>query len=61
MKSYFDRVKNKISGAHEKMKDYWFRRFNRSTRTKTSEGTQEIKRIITSAHGDQWRKGSGKK
>lgn len=57
MKRFFE----KFATAHEKMSNYWRRLMNHSNRTKTSEGAQEIKKLITSAHGDQWRKNSGGK
>lgn len=61
MKKYFDRVGKKFGNVHEKMSDYWRRLVNHSNRTKASEGAQEINKLITTAHKDQWRKNSGGK
>jgi hypothetical protein len=60
MRKYFDMVGKKIGNVREKMHDYWRRLMNHSNRTKSSEGTQEIKRLITSAHKDQWRRNTKK-
>lgn len=60
MKSFFDRFKNRIANTRNKMRAYWNREMNHSNRTKTSEGTQEIKRLITSSHKDQWRRNTKK-
>ncbi len=61
MKSYFKRAGKKIGEAHERMQDYWKRLMNHSKTVKMSEGSQEVNKIITSAHGDQWRRGNKKK
>lgn len=61
MRKYFDMVGKKFGNAHEKMSSYWRRLMNHSNRVKATEGTQEISKLITSAHKDQWRKNSGGK
>jgi hypothetical protein len=57
MRKYFDMIGQKSRKAKEKMSDYWRRLFNHSNRCKATEGTQEINKLITSAHKDQWRRG----
>ena len=56
MRKYFDMVGKKFGNAKEKMSGYWRRLMNHSNRTKASEGAQEINKLITSAHKDQWRR-----
>lgn len=54
MKSFFDRFKNKVSNAREKMRNYWNRSLNHSDRHKGSEGQQQANKLHTIAHKDQW-------
>lgn len=60
MKSFFDRLKGKVHGTREKMRNYWLRMMNDSKRVKMSQGGQEITKLITSAQKDQWRRGDKK-
>lgn len=60
MKSFFERLKGKVHGTREKMRNYWARMMNDSKRVKMSEGAQEVNKVITSAHKDQWRRGDKK-
>ncbi len=60
MKSFFDKVRGKVHGTREKMRNYWKRMMNDSKKVKMSEGAQEISKLITSAHKDQWRRGDKK-
>lgn len=60
MKSFFDKVRGKVHGTREKMRNYWNRMMNNSKKVKMSEGGQEISKLITSAHKDQWRRGDKK-
>ncbi len=57
MRKYFDMVGKKFGNAKERMGQYWRRMMNHSKHTAASEGTQEISKLITSAHKDQWRRG----
>lgn len=56
MKSFFNKVKGKIHGTREKMRDYWKRMMGTSTHIKISEGAREADRVMTSAHREQWRR-----
>jgi hypothetical protein len=60
MRKYFDRVGKKVNGMREKMSDYWQRMMNHSKERKMSEGAQQVERLITSAHKDQWRRNKKK-
>ncbi len=60
MKKYFDHFGKKVGSAHERLKNYWGRLMNHSKERKLSEGSQQINKIITSAHKDQWRRGDKK-
>ncbi|HEV2917344.1 MAG TPA: hypothetical protein VGW78_06400 [Candidatus Babeliales bacterium] len=44
----------------EHMHEYW-RKLMDSTRKKMSSGAQAITKLITHAHGDNWRRKEGKK
>ncbi len=61
MKSFFDRLKGKVHGTREKMRNYWARMMNDSKHVKMSEGAQQITKLMTSAHKDQWRRDPKKK
>jgi hypothetical protein len=56
MRKFFDGIGKKTKRAKEKVSEYWARLFNHSNRHKASEGAQEISKLITSAHKDQWRR-----
>ena len=56
MRKYFDMVGKKFGHAKEKMSGYWRRLMNHSNSVKMSEGRQEVNKLITSAHKDQWRR-----
>lgn len=58
MKSFFDRFKNKVSNARERVREYWKRSMNHSDRRKGSEGQQEANKLHTFAHKEQWRRNS---
>ena len=60
MKSFFDRFRKHITGTREKMRNYWNRSMNDSKHVKMSEGSQQINKLITVAHKDQWRRNSKK-
>lgn len=56
MKKYFDRFGTHFGNAHDRIREYWRRLMNHSNERKMSEGAQQVDRIITSAHKDQWRR-----
>ena len=60
MKKFFDRIGKKIGNTRERMSEYWRRLMNNSKEVKMSEGAQQITKLITSAHKDQWRRNSKK-
>lgn len=60
MKSYFDRFKKSVTGTRDKMREYWNRSMNHSKHVKMSEGSQQVNKLITTAHKDQWRRNSKK-
>jgi len=57
MKKYFEMLGKKMGHAKENIRAYWRRYMNHSKHTKMSEGAQEVNKLITSAHKDQWRRG----
>lgn len=59
MKKTFLRVKEYWLNS-VRSKQYWLNLMH-STRNKMSQGAANIAKVITSAHGDQWRKKDGKK
>ena len=56
MRKYFDRIAKKIGNTRARMSEYWRRLMNNSHERKMSEGAQQLDKIITSAHKDQWRR-----
>jgi hypothetical protein len=60
MRKYFDKIGKKVGNVREKMSDYWRRLMNHSKEKKMSEGGQQITKLITSAHKDQWRRNTKK-
>lgn len=60
MKKFFDRFGKKFGNAKERMSGYWRRLMNHSDEKKMSEGGQQITKLITSAHKDQWRRNTKK-
>jgi len=60
MRKYIDRMGKKFGNTKEKMFEYWRRMMNNSKEEKMSEGAQQITKVITSAHKDQWRRNSKK-
>jgi hypothetical protein len=60
MRSFFNKVKGHFHGTREKVRNYWSRMMNDSKHVKMSEGAQQITKLMTSAHKDQWRRGDKK-
>ena len=60
IRSYFERLKMRVKSTHNKVKDYWIRSLNISKRNKGSEGLQQVNKLHTVAHKDQWRRNSKK-
>jgi hypothetical protein len=60
IRSYFERLKMRIKSSHGKVKEYWIRSLNISKRDKGSEGLQQVNKLRTVAHKDQWRRNSKK-
>lgn len=60
MKKFFDQLKNKANGTRHRMSEYWRNLMNHSKEEKFSEGSQQIAKIRTVAHKDQWRRGHKK-
>lgn len=56
MRKYFDRIGKKVGDTRRRMSEYWRRMMNDSTEKKMTQGSEEISKIITSAHKDQWRR-----
>ena len=57
------RILNKLFSqeSRERIREYW-RSFMRSKKhVNMSEGSQEISKVIPSAHGDEWRRNDKKK
>lgn len=48
-------MKKHLQELFPKMRNYW-RRVMESTHNKISRGAANISKVITSAHGDQWRR-----
>lgn len=53
MKRFFQKVFS--AETRNRLREYW-RTLMRSNKRKMSEGAQEINRLITTAHKDQWRR-----
>ena len=60
MKKYFERIGKKIGDTRRRMNEYWRRMMNNSTQEKMTQGSEEINKIITTAHKDQWRRSDKK-
>lgn len=60
MQKFFDRFGKKFGNAKQRMSEYWRRMMNDSKEEKMPEGAQQITKLITSAHKDQWRRNSKK-
>lgn len=55
MKRLFDKARNVFPNMKNKLRSYW-RTLMASRHRNMSEGAQEKNKIITRAHGDNWRR-----
>lgn len=59
MKKFFSKVFGQ--DTREKLRNYWNSLIRSKKHVKMSEGAQEVNKVITSAHGDQWRRNDKQK
>jgi sarcosine oxidase delta subunit len=56
------RIFNKLfsQNARDRVREYWRHMMRSRKHVNMSEGAQEVNRVITSAHKDEWRRGDKK-
>jgi len=59
MKKFFGKLFG--AEARERLREYWRSLMKSKKHVTMSEGAQEVNRVITSAHKDQWRRHDEKK